>query len=177
MLDISDFNSNYFYPLLHKLSKESSRQIFSLGDFNIKLLKYESSELINSFLDTLSSNFLSHQIILPTRISSSSALIDKIFCNLTHTTKSISGNLTSTVSDRLPQFIVLPVFFSNAPPPKYNIYRHDWKKFDEEKFMFEFNCQDWDNNLVLDKENVNERIDNYLQNLNNLLEKHAPLKN
>ena len=28
----------------------------------------------------------------------------------------------------------------------------------------------------MDKENVNETIDNYLQNLNNLLEKHAPLK-
>ena len=50
------------------------------------------------------------------------------------------------------------------------------KKFDEEKFILECNSQDWDNILVLDKENVNETIDNYLQNLNNLLEKHAPLK-
>ena len=50
------------------------------------------------------------------------------------------------------------------------------KKFDEEKFILECNSQDWDNILVLDKENVNETIDNYLQNLNNLLGKHAPLK-
>ena len=42
---------------------------------------------------------------------------------------------------------------------------HDWKKFDEEKFILEFNSQDWDNILVLDKENVNETIDIYLQNL------------
>ena len=33
-----------------------------------------------------------------------------------------------------------------------------------------------DNILALDKENVNETINNYLQNLNNVLEKHAPFK-
>ena len=33
-----------------------------------------------------------------------------------------------------------------------------------------------DNILALDKENVNETINNYLQNLNNVLEKHAPFQ-
>ena len=47
---------------------------------------------------------------------------------------------------------------------------------DEEKFIFEFDSQDWDNILVSDRENVSETIDNYLQNLNNLLQKHALLK-
>ena len=42
--------------------------------------------------------------------------------------------------------------------------------------MFEFNSQDWDNILVLDKQNVSETIENYLQNPDNLLEKHVPLK-
>ena len=140
MLHISDFNSNYISPLLHKLSKESSKQIFLLSDFNIDLLKHESSELVNSFLDTLSSNFLSPPIILPTRISSLATLID------------------------------------NAPQSKCNIYTHDWKRFDEEKLIFEFNSQDWDNILVLDKENVNETIDSYLQNLKNLLEKKCTFK-
>ena len=78
MLHIGGFNSNYISALLRKLSKESSKQIFLLGDFNIDLLKYESSELINSFHDTLSSDFLSPQINLPTRISSSSTLIDNL---------------------------------------------------------------------------------------------------
>ena len=103
--------------------------------------------------------------------------MDNIFCNLTHTTELISGNLISTVSDHLPQFpsfLILPEFFCNALPSKYNICTNDWKKFDEEKFIFEFNSQDWDNILVLGKENVNETIDNYLQNLNNLLDKHVP---
>ena len=43
-------------------------------------------------------------------------------------------------------------------------------------FIFKFNSQNWDNILVLDKENVNETVYIYLQNLNNLLKKHAPLK-
>ena len=43
-------------------------------------------------------------------------------------------------------------------------------------FIFKSNSQNWDNVLVLDKENVNETVYIYLQNLNNLLKKHAPLK-
>ena len=50
-----------------KPSKESSKQILLLGDFNTDLLKYESSELVNSFLGILPSNFLSPQKILPTQ--------------------------------------------------------------------------------------------------------------
>ena len=99
-----------------------------------------------------------------------------IFCNLTHTRKSMSGNLTFTVFDHLSRVLILLVFFSNAPLPKYNICIYDWKKFDKEKFIFEYITQDCDNFLVLDKENVYETIDNYLANLKNLLEKHAPLK-
>ena len=139
-----------------------------MGDFDIDLIKYESSELVNSFLDTLSSSFISPQIILPTRISSSSTLTDDIFCNLTHTTKSISGNLTSTVSDHLPQFLILPEFFSNAPPEN-TTSTHMNEKYLTKKIIF--NSQNWDNILVLDEQNINETIDNYLRNLNNLLEK------
>ena len=43
-------------------------------------------------------------------------------------------------------------------------------------FIFNFNSQNWDDIFVLDKGNVNETVDIYLQNLNNLLKKHAPLK-
>ena len=87
-----------------------------MGDFNIDLLKYKSSELVYSFLDVLYSYFLSPKTILSTGISLWSTLIDNIFCNITHTRKSISGNLTSTELDLLPQFVILPEVFGNAPP-------------------------------------------------------------
>ena len=43
---------------------------------------------------------------------------------------------------------------------------HNWKKFEEEKFIFEFNNHGLDNIVVLGKEDVNETIVNFLQNLN-----------
>ena len=57
-LAINDFTNEFISPLLLKLQKESPKRIFFLGDFNIDLLKYEISDSIDNFTDTLSSNFL-----------------------------------------------------------------------------------------------------------------------
>ena len=40
--NIDDFNTNYPRSLLQKLSKKPSKNVFSLGDFNIDLLKFNS---------------------------------------------------------------------------------------------------------------------------------------
>ena len=40
----------------------------------------------------------------------------------------ISGNLTSTISDHLPQFLIRLHIFSNTPNKKSNIFEHDWSK-------------------------------------------------
>ena len=53
-----------------------------LGDFNIDLLKYDLSDSID-IIDTLAFNFLLLHILLPTRISKISTLIDNIFSNST----------------------------------------------------------------------------------------------
>ena len=68
-LPVNDFTNYFASPLLLKLQKESSKIVFLLGDFNIDLLKYEISDLINNFIDTLSSNFVLPHILLPTRSS------------------------------------------------------------------------------------------------------------
>ena len=111
-LQINDFKSDFISPLLLKLQKESSKRIFLLCDFNIDLLKYELSEPINNFMDTLSSNSFFPHILLPTRISKTSTLIDNIFSNSISLEEIESGNITSTFSDHLPQFIFLKDFFS-----------------------------------------------------------------
>ena len=111
-LQINDFKSDFISPLLLKLQKESSKRIFLLCDFNIDLLKYELSEPINNFMDTLSSNSFFPHILLPTRISKTSTLIDNIFSNSFSLDEIESGNITSTFSDHLPQFIFLKDFFS-----------------------------------------------------------------
>ena len=117
-LQINDFKSDFISPLLLKLQKKSSKRIFLLRDFNIDLLKYELSEPINNFMDTLSSNSFLPHILLPTRISKTSTLIDNIFSNSTSFDEIESCNITSTFSSHLPQFIFFLNFFSKKSSRK-----------------------------------------------------------
>ena len=110
-LQINDFKSDFISPLLLKLQKESYKRILLLGDFNIDLLKSELSDSINNFIDTLSSDFLLPHILLPTRISKTSTLIDNILSNSTSLEEIESSNVTSTFSDHFPQSIFLKDFF------------------------------------------------------------------
>ena len=110
-LQINDFKSDFISPLLLKLLKESYKRILLLGDFNIDLLKSELSDSINNFIDTLSSDFLLPHILLPTRISKTSTLIDNILSNSTSLEEIESSNVTSTFSDHFPQSIFLKDFF------------------------------------------------------------------
>ena len=132
-MDLTDFNSNYLNSLLEKKSKEH-RSVFLLGDFNINLMNYDVHNPTNKFLDSLASNSFLPYLLQPTKITShSKTLIDNIFTNIT-LPDSISGNLTATISDHLPQFLIVPNIFSNPPSNKSNIYKRDWSNFDQEKF-------------------------------------------
>ena len=106
-LQINDFKSDFISPLLLKLQKESSKNNFLFGDFNIDLLKYELSDSINNFINTLSSNFLLPDIYsyLQESLKPTSTLIDNIFSNSTSLEEIESDNVTSTFSDHLPQSI------------------------------------------------------------------------
>ena len=147
-----------------------------LRDFNIDLLQYELSDSINNFIDTLSSNFLLPHILLPTRISKTSTLIDNILSNSATLEEIESGNVTSTFSDHLPQFILLKDFSLKNPAVKSDILKHDWRKFESNKFISDFNQTDWDQILCTEKSNINFSINQYLSKIDSLLEIHAPLK-
>ena len=109
-MGICTFNDHYLNPLLDNLSKEANKTIVLLGDFNIDLLNFDTSEYVSTFLDDLASNLLQPQILLPTRISNNSkTLIDNILCNILNTLvkSAMSGNILSSISDHLPQFFIL----------------------------------------------------------------------
>ena len=55
-MDIWTFNDHYLNPLLDNLSKEANKTIVLLGDFNIDLLNFDTSEYVSTFLDDLASN-------------------------------------------------------------------------------------------------------------------------
>ena len=110
-LPINYFTKDFISPLLLKLQKESSKRVFLVVGFNIDLLKHEISDSANNFIDTRSSNFLLPLTFLRTRICKTSPLIDNIFSNSTSLEEIESGNVTSTFSNHLPQFIFFTRFF------------------------------------------------------------------
>ena len=127
--DVLDFNY-LINQLFDKISKEQ-KQIFLLGDFNINLLNYNEHQPTNEFLDSLASNSIIPYILQPTRLTThSKTLIDNIFSNVL-SCETISGNITATISDHLPQFLFAPNVLSNPLCNKSNILERDWSKFNK----------------------------------------------
>ena len=173
--DLYKFNCYYLNPLSEKILKEQ-KTIFLLGDFNVDLLKYEQHKATNEFLDSLSCNMVLPYIIQPTRITShSKSIINNIFSNYI-SQEIISGNLTSTISDHLPQFLIAPHIFSNAPNKKSNIFERDWSKFNREEFILDYFAIDWPHILKLQNNDTNTSFQNFFDSMNRILDKHAPSK-
>ena len=128
-MDLTDFNCNYLNKLLENISKEQ-KSIFLLGDFNVNLLNYNEHNQTNRFVDSLASNSFIPLILQQTRITSHyNTVIDNIFSNVIDPDIK-SGNLTATISDHLPQLLIIPNMFGYIPGNKSNIYESDWSKFD-----------------------------------------------
>ena len=104
-------------------------KVFLLGDLYINLLNYNNHQLTNDFLDSLASNSFILYILHHTRTTShSKTLIDNIFSNLiSH--EIISGNITATISNHLPQFLFVPNIMSKPSTQRSNFYEKDWSKF------------------------------------------------
>ena len=174
-MDVTDFKNNYLSQIFEIVSKEQ-KQVFLLGDFNINLLNYNDHQPTNDFLDSLASNSFIPYILHPTRITNhSKTLIDNIFSNFI-SPDIMSGNITATISDHLPQFSFVPNILSNPPTQKSNYYERDWSKFKQENFILDYFDKDWADVLQIDQQNVNLSLDSFLNNLNSILDVHAPLK-
>ena len=116
--------TNYLNKLLENISKEQ-KSVFLLVDFTVILLNYNEHNQTNKFLDSLACNSFIPLILQPTRITSHfNTLIDKIFSNVIDP-DIISGNLTATISDHLPQFSIISNMFDNISGNKSNIYERD----------------------------------------------------
>ena len=106
------------------------------------------------FLDSLSSHLFFPYITQSTRIRDfRKILFDTIFSN-TLIENIISGNLTATISDHLPQSIIMPNIFSNPPSNKSDIYERDWSHLVQENVILDYFSADW-NSLVNNNKDVN----------------------
>ena len=174
-MDLTDFNCNYLNKLLENISKEQ-KSIFLLGDFNVNPLNYNEHNQTNEFLDPLASNSFIPLILQPTRITShSNTLIDNIFSHVLEP-NIILGYLKATISNHLPQFVIIPNIFGNILGNKYNICESDWSKFDRENFILDYISVDWEDLLKIDKINADNSTKMYLDTINMLLDIYALLK-
>ena len=142
-------------------------------------MNYNEHNQTNEFLDSLASNSFIPLILQTTRITShSNTLIDNIFSSVIDR-DIISGNLTATISDHLPQFAIIPNMFGNIlgnKGNKSNIYERDWSKFDRENFILDYFSVDWEDLLKIDECNADNLTKIYLDKINMLLDTYAPLK-
>ena len=88
----------------------------------------------------------------------------------------ISGNITAPIPDHLPQFSFVPNILSNPSTQKSNYYERDWSRFKQKNFILEYFDKDWTDLLQIDQQNVNLSMDSSLNNINSILDEHAPLK-
>ena len=56
----------------------------------------------------------------------------------------------------------------------FNILRRNWKKFENSKFIFDFNQVNWEQILCNEENDVNFSINKYLSKIDSLLNTHAP---
>ena len=88
----------------------------------------------------------------------------------------ISGNLTATISDHMPQFSIISNMFGNISGNKSNIHERDWSKFDRENLILDYFSVDWEDLLETDELNADNSARMYLDKINILLDTHAPLQ-
>ena len=111
-------------------------------------------------------------ILLPTRITDhSTTLIDNIFSSIScH--ESFSGNFIYSISDHLPQFLLL-----RKPPIKQykkseNVMK-DWKNFDQVNFVLDFLDINWENKLY-HLTNIYQAFEVFNSLIQDLIERHVP---
>ena len=131
------FNNDFMNALLEKLTSDNKPII--TGDFNLNLIKYMQNTGVNQFLENILSNDFIPQITLPTRITKKTAtLIDNILTNsYKHNSTYLSSNITTYISDHLPQFLII----ENLKQPSFNqnppISFRDYNNFNEGAFRTE----------------------------------------
>ena len=163
------------YYLQRTLSDPSvaNKHVFILGDFNINLLNYDNHTPTRDFISLLLSQHYLPYIIHPTRVShQSSTIIDHIFSNVCNLDTK-SGNILTQIADHFPQFLV--VRKAGITNKTLSYYQHDYSRFDQEKFLGDFNNLNFDY-LNVTQNDVNAKFNRFLADLDEIVKKHAPLK-
>ena len=162
----------YLNKITDKIHRESKYCIM-MGDFNLDLLKFESHQDTDNFLNTLNLFCFQPFILKPTRITDhSSTLIDNIFFNsLDHST--LSGNIVYDLTDHLPNFLIITKISGNKK--NTNIFKRDFSHFDEQLLNVEVQSFDWEG-MISSNSDPNQMFDLFYTKLSGIIDAHIPIK-
>ena len=159
--------------ILHKVDKENKMCIL-MGDFNIDLIKSESSDHVNRFLHQMYSSHFYPVINRPTRITANLAtLIDNIFNNNIHF-DSFRGILINDLSDHLPVFQIFPSI-STPEPKKIVLKKRAITKANMDKLRSEVQNINWE--FLRTINDVDDAYSHFKETFMGLYNKCIPEKN
>ena len=82
----------------------------------------------------------------------------------------IFGNLTASISDCLPQFLVALNVFFNASYPKSNNYERNWSRFDQENVVLDYFSVNWNSLLLASNASTEKSYKTFLEKFESLLD-------
>ena len=106
-----------------------------VGDFNVDLLKYDSSNFTEVFVNTNFQNSFFPLINKPTRVTSHSAtVIDHIWCNFIYNHNFENKIVLTDFSDHFAVFTRI-IGYGNSNPTFCSFSYRDWKRVDDDAFL------------------------------------------
>ena len=137
-------------------------------------MNYETDNPTSHFPDNIWSNsFFPYINILTRHTSRYKTLIDNILHNGINA-NTISGNITTDISDHLAQFLITSYQVHIETKPK-KILTRSFKSFVQDNFKYDLQSVDWEYTLDIHLHDANHLFEQFLKKLNNILDKHASL--
>ena len=168
-----EYFQSYFEETVERLAS-ANKNLYVIGDFNIDLLKCETSKFSHDFLLTLQSFYLIPTVDKPTRVPRNSAsLIDNIFVNNPDQIIA-SGNIISDISDHFSQFCITKSMKDKTVFKA--VKRRDLSRFCSVRFNNDLAGVHWDNILIYRQNDVNKMFSSFYNKFNKVVNKHAPIK-
>ena len=175
-MDGNEFTDVFLPKLMDKLPRKN-KKVYLAGDWNFDLTNVDSNSETTTFFDIMMDNSLLPSISKPTKINRvKNTLIDNIFTNNLNPEMK-TGNICVNFSDgHLPSFLITPRPNQQHLPKKHNIMTRDFKQFNKESFLAEFNSVNWYGAMEAGSQDANRSTELFLAKFNNILDKHVPLK-
>ena len=88
----------------------------------------------------------------------------------------MSGNIITDVSDHFSQFCILSSAKEKSNIKK-TIRKRDFSHFSSESFNHDLSAVDWESILLTKSNNIDDLFSTFFKRVNNIVNKHAPIKN